>query len=338
MADFEDAIKRFIEAQSRQQERRHIVSGRFDNPFGFKSDSSESDDGRDHSGSRYSRADSVSSISKSVDFQWDQTEAESQLELLALNMLVSWFDHPIGHDSYANIIISSSAVMGIQDEREGGWHSPLNYTPIYSGVIKVVRCLVVLQSWQELEAKVEEGISEAMNAMAIIPGSFSDRQHRKVEQDVREKTQSIFSIVRAKVQRFMTRTSQNPDAEPTPFDFMFEARAMGMKIRYDTTAPGTIDWNGNIVVFREIRFSMVQLSIMLRELIQEARELIAELTMAPAGDVDQLPRIPWDRIQDTHSNTRVGYSFLTDPGNTWLQAGRQWIIKQIPKSKKQLHR
>ena len=31
---------------------------------------------------------------------------------------------------------------------------------------------------------------------------------------------------------------------------------------------------------------MVQLSIMLRELIQEARELMAELTMALAGDVD----------------------------------------------------
>ena len=95
--------------------------------------------------------------------------------------------------------------------------------------------------WQELEAKVEKGISKAINAMAIIPGSFSDQQYRKIEQNVHEETQSIFSIIQAKVQRFITQTSQNLDAEPTPFDFIFKAQAIRIKIQYNTTAPGTID-------------------------------------------------------------------------------------------------
>ena len=88
---------------------------------------------------------------------------------------------------------------------------------------------------------MKKGISKAINAIAIIPELFSNQQHRKIKQNVRKETQSIFSIVRAKVQKFITQTSQNLDAELTPFNFMFEAQAIGIKIQYNTTALGTIN-------------------------------------------------------------------------------------------------
>ena len=65
---------------------------------------------------------------------------------------------------------------------------------------------------------------------------------------------------------------------------------------------------------------MLQLSVILRELVRKAQALLAELTMVP-GDLGPLPRIAWDRIEDTHSNNKVRYSFTTDKQNEWLAAG-----------------
>lgn len=332
MAEWDDNIDRFIEARSRQQARRNMISGRFNH------EQDSEDNESDESTSMEETDDETRSADDPEDYSWDQAEAESQLETSCLNMLVSWFDHSISHDHYSNVIISSLAVMGIQDDKKSGWVSPLNYTPIYSGVIKVARFLVLFQSWREWEAMVEAEVAAAVDRMQLTPGLAGSRVREKIEQEVRDESQSIFSIVRKKVRRFMTRTSGSEDAEPTPMDWIFEARAYGMKIRYDTAAPGTIDWDGDTVIFREIRLSMTQLSIMLRELVRETRELLAELTIAPGGDIDQLPKIPWDRIEDVHSNTTVGYSFLTDERNGWLEAGRDWVLQQIMKSKDQLRK
>jgi superfamily II DNA helicase RecQ len=337
MADWDDAIDRFIEARSRRQTRKHVISGSFArvrSPSNSETDSSDDAD----SSQDENMYDQPSSVSDINDYQWDQSEAETALESMCLGLWISWFDHPIGHDHYASIIVSSLAVMGIQDEEQGGWESPLNFTPVYSGVIKITRFLVLLHSWREWEAEIESRVASAIDAMQLAPSAPHAQHRKRIERDVREEARSIFTIVRSKVRRFMTRTSDSKEGEPTPMDWMFEARAYGMKIRYNTAAPGTIDWNGNVVVFRDVKFSMAQLSIMLRDLIREARELLAELTMAPGGDVDQLPRIPWDRIEDNHSNGHVDYSFMTDERNTWLEDGKNWVLKQITESSAQLHR
>jgi len=341
MAEWDDAIDRFIEARARQQTRKHVISGNFTRiyrPSSDESDMSSSDDNNDNHGDDAGVGwEGTSSVSDVDDSHWDQTEAESELESLCLSMLVGWFDHTVGHDPYTNVVISSLAVMGIQDEKQGGWESPLNFTPVYSGIIKIARFLVLLQSWREWEKEVEDGVAHAMKSMRLASGPSQAKQRGQIEQDVREETRSIFTIVRRKVRRFMTRTSDSMEGEPTPMDWLFEARAYGMKIRYNTTAPGTIDWDGSTVIFRDIKFSMAQLTIMLRDLIREARALLAELTMAPGGDVDCLPRIPWDKIEDIHSRTDVGYSFMTDERNTWLSEGKDWVLKQITQSSARLH-
>jgi superfamily II DNA helicase RecQ len=341
MAEWDDAIDRFIEARARQHTKKHIIGGRFTrihSPSSDGSDTSSSDDDYDNcsvdAGTGWQEIGSVCEVDET---HWDQTEAETNLESICLSMLMSWFDHTIGHDPYANIIISSLAVMGIKDERQGGWESPLNFTPVYSGIIKVARYLVLLQSWREWEDEVNDGVVHAMESMHLASGPTQAKQRKRIEQDVREETRSIFSIVRNKVRRFMTRTSDSMEGEPTPMDWMFEARAYGMKIRYNTAAPGTIDWDGSTVVFRDIKLTMAQLTLMLRDLIREARTLLAELTMVPGGDVDYLPRIPWDKIEDIHSRSDVGYSFMTDERNTWVAEGKDWVLKQITQSSARLH-
>ncbi|RSL82730.1 hypothetical protein CEP52_016890 [Fusarium oligoseptatum] len=149
--------------------------------------------------------------------------------------------------------------------------------------------------------------------------------------EAEEEATSIFRRVREKVQRFMTITPQDKRAEPTPMDWIYEARTYGMHIRFNTPAGGTIDWNGDRIKHRRVQFRMGQLNEMLHALRSEARELLTTLTMVE--DVDQLPRIPWSSVEDDHSEDKIGYSFLDDDRNgEWMHAGKNWIMRKIGES------
>ncbi|KAK1613502.1 hypothetical protein BDP81DRAFT_401244 [Colletotrichum phormii] len=157
--------------------------------------------------------------------------------------------------------------------------------------------------------------------------------------------ESLFVYVRRMVQRFMTRTPGAPQAEPTPMDWILETRTYGMHIQYNTPADGVIDWVGDRISYRRVRFTMDQLSDMLHGVVDEARLLLAQLTMVTGGDEqgdavsdssqarscldEALPRIHWPSIEDDHSETREGYSFLYDDRNAWLREGDGWVFRRI---------
>lgn len=63
------------------------------------------------------------------------------IDRLALNTIVAMIDHEFRHTQYENGLISGLAVIGLRDD--GGWASAMDYTPVYSAVIKVMRMLVV---------------------------------------------------------------------------------------------------------------------------------------------------------------------------------------------------
>ncbi len=89
--------------------------------------------------------------------------------------------------------------MGITDD--GGWMTAINYTPIYSGVIKITRAMVIHQSILEQQDEVEKWKATGLD-----------------DQQARERSKRIFRIVRSKVSRFMTIIHENND--PTPMDWI----------------------------------------------------------------------------------------------------------------------
>ena len=124
-----------------------------------------------------------------------------ELEYRCLDAVVGFLDHPFKNGThYESIIISGLAVMGL--EPDGGWVPVTNYTQVYSAVIKVARYLVLYQSMLEREANIRH----RQQSTGI------DR--RKAE----EEAEGLFRIVRRKVRRFMTRTSGEEDAQPTPMN------------------------------------------------------------------------------------------------------------------------
>ncbi|KAI7762978.1 hypothetical protein LZL87_014052 [Fusarium oxysporum] len=123
---------------------------------------------------------------------------DEKMERLCLDMLIGMLDHQFKQSHYDSIMLSALAIIGINED--GGWIEPTDYTPKYSGVIKVARMLVLYQSWHERE----EDIARKIRSMD--------------EDEAREEAKGMYRIVREKSQRFMTRVSEKNDSEPTPMD------------------------------------------------------------------------------------------------------------------------
>ncbi|KAK1621905.1 hypothetical protein BDP81DRAFT_302798, partial [Colletotrichum phormii] len=158
---------------------------------------------------------------------------------------------------YENAIVSALAVIGIR--ADGGWMDITDYTTKYLAIIKVARMLVRQYDVARQAATTDEGAAD-------------------------DGIESLFVYVRRMVQRFMTRTPGAPQAEPTPMDWILETRTYGMHIQYNTPADGVIDWVGDRISYRRVRFTMDQLSDMLHGVVDEARLLLAQLTMVTGGD------------------------------------------------------
>jgi len=210
---------------------------------------------------------------------------EKELDRAHLDFLITVLDHPLPGRSYDSVLLSALAALGIRED--GGWRQPVDYTSFYSAIIKIARMLVVRHS--QLEAE------DAGNAG---------------DQD------GTFAIVRRKVSRFMTVV--HPGNQPTPMDWIFDARSYGLKIRYTTSIAGQISWVGSTVTFQKVVFSIEGLTDMLHELVSSLRRTMDNLLLVAHGAVP--PSVDWEQLYDDMGNEGVGFSFLRDPRNTQLQA------------------
>ena len=67
-----------------------------------------------------------------------------------------------------------------------------------------------------------------------------------------------------------------------------------MKIQYNTTAEGVLEWEGNRVLYQKVRFNIEQLRGIMHRLVEETRRDLMELIMLEInveGEVEGLPPI-----------------------------------------------
>ncbi len=120
----------------------------------------------------------------------------------------SLLDHQVHSGHYHNAVVSALAVLGVDTEYLT-WLPAENYTPKLSPVVKLARMMVMLKTYDSVPNPEEA---------------------------------AIVKMVGQKVERYMMIT------KPTPMKWIFMTRTFGMKIRYSTTAPGTVQWHrGNRV-------------------------------------------------------------------------------------------
>lgn len=232
--------------------------------------------------------------------------AESEVDRLVLPFLLSLLDQPLRTGSvHQNPLISSLAIMGIR--RNATWMSALDYTPILSAIIKIARMLVALSAYEE---------------------SSSSANHTAV---AGEEPLSIWQLIQDRMLRFMVRVGTQPGSYPTPMDHILEIRSFGMRIRSTTPAEGVIHWDGNTLLCRHVRTTLAGVSEACHQILSEAEDLLLQITYT--SSTAHLPEIPWDHIQDDHSNQQPGYNFLEEPRNEeWVQKGRDFLYSRIRSS------
>ncbi|KAM5520395.1 hypothetical protein FOXYSP1_18819 [Fusarium oxysporum f. sp. phaseoli] len=195
------------------------------------------------------------------------------------------------------------------------------------------------QGKMEVNAWTKSIIISALAIMGLADGGSNmdmvgRLQQVMSEEEADEKAEGLFRIVRRKARGFMTRTSGEEDAEPTPMNWIINARTYGLQIRYTTPGSETIDWRGDQIIHGRIRIRIGEIADMLHNLVGRARETLSRLTMTEGGGAGEftargaLPVIPWSQIEDQHGESIIDHSFLRNADNAgWPDKWAEWMVE-----------
>lgn len=217
----------------------------------------------------------------------------------------------IDNNEYDSTLICALAVLGIT---RTGWKGFDQYPSMLSAIIKVSRFMVVHDTWETTQhyPKNKEFNSENSNQSL----SDSDELSANFEQ------QSWLKLIKNTVNHYMIRGSLSP------MQWMLDLRAYGMSIAFNTTTQGAIDWVGDEIVYKNIRFTMNQLREMIRSTIEIATyQLFHDLMFI--NDEKNIPIIPWTSLRDDPTNLERQWNFTNSENNHWPVNGKTWLQDRI---------
>jgi len=96
----------------------------------------------------------------------DRTVAKAKrrqaIEDACSSFWINMFDHELRDDEFESGIISGLAVLGV-DTQSGSWKSALNYMPVLSAIVSVMRALVVYRAWRMRQDSIEVGMAGGLS-------------------------------------------------------------------------------------------------------------------------------------------------------------------------------
>jgi hypothetical protein len=142
------------------------------------------------------------------------------------------------------------------------------------------------------------------------------------------------------VRSFMIRGSHGP------MQTLLDWRTYGLKVHYNTTAPGHVGWMGDDeLLYKDVHFTMGAFRGFVHGLVASTRELLQEVLYisTPAATTTtssttsstttstsiDLPPIPWSALYDDPTQGKKGWCFLQDTRTRWPVKGRQWLIQRL---------
>jgi superfamily II DNA/RNA helicase len=136
---------------------------------------------------------------------------------------------------------------------------------------------------------------------------------------------SCLDSVNTMMDGFMVRGSKGP------MQWMLDLRTYGLKIHYNTTSRGHVEWcNGDELLYKKAQFNMAQFRGMMHGLIEQMRRIMFdELLFCGGARVSDVPEIPWSTVRDDPTNTTPGWSFLDDERTRLPVNGRHWLFERI---------
>ncbi|KAG9382290.1 Dimer-Tnp-hAT domain containing protein [Pyrenophora tritici-repentis] len=162
--------------------------------------------------------------------------------------------------------------------REDGWKGRAVPADIVGGD-QIARFMVV-QKGLEMSGPDEDSGDETDDDLDDSAYESGPSQRRRPK--------GCLQLVQRMMDRFMVRGSHSP------MQWMLDLRTYGLKIHYNTTTRGHVEWtNGDELLYKELHFSMAQFRGM----------LMFGSKAAP------VPAVPWESIRDNPTDERPGWNF-----------------------------
>ena len=212
----------------------------------------------------------------------------SRVDELCLGFYVALLDQRIIRTEYDSPLVNALAVLGVG---ENGLLGPNRYPPILSRIIKLAHMMVIQHVWENSD---EDERAEMPGSASQMREWLSENTDSDEEDDESEhegfttEDKGYLGRVQDMMNRFMIRGNHSP------MQWMLDLRTYGLKIHYNTTSAGYIDWIGDQIVYKIIQFSMRQFRSMIHGLVTESRRMMMEnLLFVP--QLGAVPSIEWVR-------------------------------------------
>ena len=228
----------------------------------------------------------------------------SRIQKACLNFGLALLNDHIMRKEYDSSLVCALAVLGVKGN---GWMDASNYPPILSAMIKISRFMVIQQG-------LEMNDSSRPDSQDSHSSSFSVEETRIVQP-------GCLKYVAKMMDRFMIRGSHSP------MQWMLDLRTYGLKIHYNTTSEGHIDWVGDQILYKSIQFSMSEFRGMIHGLVGESRRMLMK-DLIFEDDGFNTPRIPWQSLRDNPIENTRGWNFIQDVRNQLIDE-QSWLFGRI---------
>jgi hypothetical protein len=211
----------------------------------------------------------------------------SSIQKACLEFCIALLSQSITRKEYDSPLVCALAVLGV---KEDGWKGAEQYPPILSAVIKVARFMVVQQAL-ELSGPLDEDDDSAYEGNDSSPP--------------RRRPKGCLQIVQEMVDQFMVRGSHSPT------QWMLDLRTYGLKIHYNTTSRGHVEWVGaDELLYKSLQFNMAQFRSMVHGLAVESRRvMVDELLFGSSPASKPVPAVPWATMRDNPTDERPRWNF-----------------------------
>jgi hypothetical protein len=111
---------------------------------------------------------------------------------------------------------------------------------------------------------------------------------------------------------------------------MLDLRTYGLKIYYNTTSRGHVEWTGgDELLYKGLQFNMAQFCSIVHGLVSESRRLLMEELLFGHQVVEPVSSVPWESMRDNLTDERPGWSFLKDYCTRMPVEGERWLFERV---------
>jgi len=211
-------------------------------------------------------------------------------------------------------------VLGLD---RNGFQGPDIYTSILSSILKLSRFFVLKYTFKDDNLDTTSG--ESSDESSDISGpenKFSGPDSSKP-----------LLRLKALVNRFLIRGLN------TSINWLLNLRSYGLKIARSTTSSDLIDWNSDIILFKNISFSIFDFRLFLSGLILLTRTILYKEILfknsisISTRPIRASPAIEWSQIFDNPRDSLPDSSFLNNSRTKLgLENSEKWLYNRIATS------